>query len=213
MQNCKSTAHRVRRDAYLGVITRGDRNNPWSIMVSINDKPVDFEIDTGAEVTVISSKAHHEIGGPTLCAASKTLRGPSNSELPVKGQFTAMLKYKNKVIEQDLYVVESLHKHLLGHPAIEALNIVTRVLTIEGSGPVEQYPQLFVGLGKLEGEYSIRLEEGAKPYALSVPRRVAIPLMKPVKEELRRMEKLGVTTRVTEPTRWCAAMVVVPKEV
>ena len=171
------------------------------------------QIDTGAEVTVISSKAHHEIGGPTLCAASKTLRGPSNSELPVKGQFTAMLKYKNKVIEQDLYVVESLHKHLLGHPAIEALNIVTRVLTIEGSGPVEQYPQLFVGLGKLEREYSIRLEEGAQPYALSVPRRVAIRLMKPVKEELRRMEKLGVTTRVTEPTRGCAAMVVVPKEV
>ena len=109
--------------------------------------------------------------------------------------------------------MESLHKHLLGHPAIEALNIVTRVLTIEGSGPVEQYPQLFVGLGKLEREYSIRLEEGAQPYALSVPRRVAIRLMKPVKEELRRMEKLGVTTRVTEPTRGCAAMVVVPKEV
>ena len=207
-----SDSSSVQGDAYLGVITRGDRNNPWYITVSINDKPVDFEINTGAEVTVISSEAHHEIGGPTLCAASKTLRGPSHSELPVKGQFTAMLKYKNRVVEQDLYVVESLHKHLLGRPAIEALNVVTRVLTIEGSGnPVEQYPQLFVGLGKLEGEYSIRLEEGAQPYALSVPRRVAIPLMKPVKEELRRMEKLGVISRVTEPTRWCAAMVVVPK--
>ena len=43
-------------DAYLGVITRGDRNNSWYITVSINDKPVDFEIDTGAVVTVISSK-------------------------------------------------------------------------------------------------------------------------------------------------------------
>ena len=141
-----SDSSSVQGDAYLGVITRGDRNNPWYITVSINDKPVDFEIDTEAEVIVISSEAHHEIGGPTLGAASKTLRGPSNSELPVKGQFTAMLKYK------DLYVVESLHKHLLGRPAIEALNVVTRVLTIEGSGnPVEQYPQLFVGLGKLEG--------------------------------------------------------------
>ena len=48
---------------------RGDRNNPWYIMVSINDKPVDFDIDTGAEVAIISSKAHHEIEGPTLCAA------------------------------------------------------------------------------------------------------------------------------------------------
>ena len=60
-------------------------------------------------------------------------------------------------------------------------------------------------------DYSIRLEDGAKPYALTVPRRVAIPLMQPVKEELCRMEKLGVISRVSEPTEWCAAMVVVPK--
>ena len=58
----------------------------------------------------------------------------------------------------------------------EALNVVTRVLTIEGSGnPVERYPQLFAGLGKLEGEYSIRLEKGAQPYyALSVPTDIPI---------------------------------------
>ena len=53
---------------------------------------------------------------------------------------------------------------------------LTRVLTIEGSGnPVERYPQLFAGLGKLEGEYSIRLQKGAQPYyALSVPTDIPI---------------------------------------
>ena len=49
------------------------------------------------------------------------------------------------------------------------------------------------------------------PYALTVPRRVAIPLMQPVKDEQCRMEKLGVISQVKEPTEWCAAMVVVPK--
>ena len=43
------------------------------------------------------------------------------------------------------------------------------------------------------------------------PRRVAIPLMKSVKQELERMEELGVISRVSEPTEWCAGMVVVPK--
>ena len=108
--------------------------------------------------------------------------------------------------------MDGLHKPLLGLPAIEKLQLVTRVQSVMGSdSPVKRYPQLFKCLGKLEGEYSIRLEEGAELYSLSVPLRVAIPLMKPVKEELSHMEKLGVVTRVEQPTKWCAGMVVVPK--
>ena len=58
--------------------------------------------------------------------------------------------------------------------------------------PVEQFPKLFTGLGRLEGDYSILLREDAKPFALSVPHRVVIPLKDQVKEELDRMEQLGV---------------------
>ena len=74
----------------------------------------------------------------------------------------------------------------------------------------QQFPQLFEGLGKLEGDYKIKLEPGAKPYGLSTPRRVAVPLLKAVEQELHRMEELGVIARVTEPTDWCSGMVVVP---
>ena len=195
---------------FLGMVTKGDAK-PWSIIIAVNNEPIEFEIDTGAEVTVISSKAHHAIGQPTLQASTKTLRGPSNEKLSVKGQFAATLRHGNKVAEQDLYVVESLHKHLLGRPAIEALNLVSRVQKVEEGTPAQRYPELFVGLGKLEGEYTIQLEENAKPYSLSVPRRIAIPLTKAVKRELNRMEKLGVISRVRQPTKWCAGMVVVRK--
>ena len=36
--------------------------------------------------------------------------------------------------------------------------------------------------------------------------------MPAVKEELSHMEKLGVITKVSEPTDWCVGMVVVPKK-
>jgi hypothetical protein len=36
--------------------------------------------------------------------------------------------------------------------------------------------------------------------------------MDKVKAELTRMEKLGVISRIDEPTEWCAGMVVVPKK-
>lgn len=47
--------------------------------------------------------------------------------------------------------------------------------------------------------------------ALSVPRRVPLPLLEKVKTELQRMESEGVIRRVEEPTDWCAGMVVIPK--
>ena len=73
---------------------------------------------------------------------------------------------------------------------------------------MSNHPNLFTGLGRLEGEYHIELEPNSQPFALSTPQRVALPLMRKVKTELERMEKTG---KVEEPTAWCAGMVVVPK--
>ena len=73
------------------------------------------------------------------------------------------------------------------------------------------YPNFFKGLGELEGEFSIKLTPASAPYAVTTPRRVALPLMPKVKEGLQRMEKLGVISKVDIPTDWCAGMVVVPK--
>lgn len=68
----------------------------------------------------------------------------------------------------------------------------------------------FHWLGKTKDNYNYG-KERAKLFALSVPRRIAIPLLPKVKEELERMAKLGVISKVTEPTEWCTGMVVVPK--
>ena len=56
---------------------------------------------------------------------------------------------------------------------------------------MQQFPELFKGLGKLKDSYKIKLREGATPFA---PRRVPIPLLPKVKEELQRMENVGVIT-------------------
>lgn len=51
----------------------------------------------------------------------------------------------------------------------------------------------------------------AEPFSLSTPRRISLPLLPKVKQELFRMESLGVISRVEQPTDWCAGMVVAPK--
>ena len=56
----------------------------------------------------------------------------------------------------------------------------------------------------------MKLTLEAKPFSLSTPRRVPLPLMQKVKDELIRMEQ-EVIRRVKEPTEWCTGMVGVPK--
>ena len=64
----------------------------------------------------------------------------------------------------------------------------------------------------MEGEYVIQLEGGSTTLCPFHTKKVAIPLRNAVKEELTRMESLGVISKVTEPTDWCAGMVIVPKK-
>ena len=109
-------------------------------------------------------------------------------------------------------MVRDLQHNLVGLPAIRALDILARIHAI--STPIkEQLPSLFTGLGTFPGSsYDIQLKPDAKPFALFTPRNVPLPLRQKVKDELTRMEELGVIAPIEEPTPWCAGMVVVPKK-
>ena len=65
---------------------------------------------------------------------------------------------------------------------------VVQSVNSPGEEIFKKYPTLFQGLGKLTGEYSIKLREGAQPYAVTTLRRIALPLLPKVKEELERLE-------------------------
>lgn len=204
-------------DVFLGVVE--DRpaeiteDNPWKATVSVNGALVPFKIDTGADATVIPESLFTELKGTKLQPSTRVLSGPSSQPLQVCGQFTGTLQYGVKNTQQVIFVVRNLHNPLLGCPAIEALDLVARVHVVDEKALEirAKYPNLFQGLGTLEGEYHIKLAENAQPFALTTPRRVALPLLPKVKAELERMEHMGVIARVDEPTEWCAGMVVVPK--
>jgi len=99
------------------------------------------------------------------------------------------------------------------------LNLIQRVNHASVSGcqslsavdPETEFPGIFTGLGELKGEYDITLKEDAKPFAIHVPRRIPIPLLPKVKEQLDGMLEHRVIEPVTETSEWCAPMVVVPK--
>ena len=162
----------------------------------------DWLVDVGEEV----------VNGVT-CKPSRVLYGPARQQLHVLGQFSARLTKGTRSTDGPIYVVRGLN--LLSLQMLTALQLVRRVNTNESFGEQDvknQFPKVFQGLGVLGEEYRIKLEENATPYALHVLRNIPIPLRPQVKEELDRMENLGIISRVEKPTSWCAGMVVVPKK-
>ena len=124
--------------------------------------------------------------------------------MKVLGQFTGTLSSKDKQVNEPVYVIRGLRTNLLGLPAITVLKLVSRIdamSTTEQQGWLLQHPSLFKGLGNLGDEYSIKLREGARPYALFTPWKVPLPMRAKVKEELDRMEKTGVSQRSQRPHR------------
>ena len=84
--------------------------------------------------------------------------------------------------------------NLLSRPAALAMGLVKRVHEINSE-------QEF-GLLKTQ-PVKIELQDNFQPYAVCTARRVPIPLLGAVKEELARMEANDIIEAVTEPTEWC----------
>ena len=74
----------------------------------------------------------------------------------------------------------------------------------------QEYPDVFEGIGCLEGSYHIEIDPTVKP-VIHPPRRVPVTLKYPLKKELERMVKEGIVTPVSDPTDWVSSMVTVVK--
>ena len=63
-----------------------------------------------------------------------------------------------------------MHKPLLGRPAIIGLNPLKRVDSVkEEQAVLDQFSTVFEDLGKLEGDYAIKLQDNTNPFAVTTP--------------------------------------------
>ncbi|XP_046849610.1 uncharacterized protein K02A2.6-like [Xenia sp. Carnegie-2017] len=206
-------------DFFLGTISDIENERKWAIDLLLGKSTVKFKIDTGADVTVIPEPVFVQTGITRMQSTNKELFGPNQAKLSVKGKIRATLRTAtSKTTEQDIYIVKNLKEPLLGRQAINALDLIATVEAIQSNDASDMeeeikatYPNLFKGLGELDGEYNIKLKPGSIPFALTTPRRIPLTMTKKVHDELTRMEELGVISKVNIPADWCAGMVVVPK--
>ncbi|CAF4745894.1 unnamed protein product [Pieris macdunnoughi] len=97
---------------------------------------------------------------------------------------------------------------VIGLDACIHMNLINRVNSININ---RQYNDLFHGLGKLPGKYTISIDESVQPVLCSA-RKIPLGMRDKLLCELQRMMDLGVIRKVTHPTNWVNAIVLAPKK-
>ncbi|UYV68677.1 K02A2.6-like [Cordylochernes scorpioides] len=196
--------------------TLGSRKSRWKSTVRVNGTAIHFKLDPGSDVTLIPFSLYKRyFSNVQLTPTDGQLMAAANQRLENAGTFVAKLRANTREMKETVYVVHHLEQPLLGVEACEDLQLVKRIdLVINGTtdvNPEREFPKLFEGLGLLEQPYHIKLKEGAKPFSIPVPRRVPLPLMPKLKEQLDAMVAQEVIEPVDKPTEWCTPIVLAGK--
>ena len=134
------------------------------------------------------------------------------------GVVTLSCKHKDtEWHSSDFFVTELEGPAILELPSSRQLQLVTKHCMVQtATSPAAQpihnamdlkrlYPDRFKGIGDFEGELHITLQEDAQP-VVQPPWKYPIQLLEEIRTELEKMEDLGVTTSITEPTDWVNAL-------
>lgn len=201
--------HASESGSFLGSVCRSGPNARLAV-VTVNGHPLRAKIDSGADVTVVGEDF---AGKPPRLLQAEDLKGPNKKSLDVLGKFKAAVEWQGKVSEETIYVVRDLQMPLLGMPAIESLGMVRFLNDVSHnrSRYESMCPEVFQGLGTIQGEHRIQLKPDAEPFAVSTPRRIPFPMRPGVEKELQRLEATGIIRKVHGPTDWCAPIVPVQK--
>ncbi|KAL1435105.1 hypothetical protein MTO96_011269 [Rhipicephalus appendiculatus] len=157
--------------------------------------------------------------GPTK-PTQRPLIGPGQTAIATVGYTDATVTWRNTEIQETVFIIKRLKEALLSRPAIEALGILQRSLELAETCTQAtdvpdisaSYPKLTSGLRFMKTECSIKVKNDAKPYAVTYPRRVPLPLLPLVKKELKRMDDMGVVQKIEHATEWCFPMVIARKK-
>ncbi|UYV71940.1 K02A2.6-like [Cordylochernes scorpioides] len=135
----------------------------------VNDQPIKFKIDTGAEVSVMPEEIYlQHFGYLKTEKADKNLFAVSK-KIEVNGMFQAFLESKRQKCEESIYIVKGVARPLLSCRASEILGLVRRINIVEDHAPTKldpmlKFPKLFTGLGKIDIPYEIKSVEELKQF-------------------------------------------------
>ncbi|XP_070384992.1 uncharacterized protein [Dermacentor albipictus] len=191
----------------LDVSSCAPKQHDWTVVGQIKNVPLEFKVDTGAQANLLPFGCYRKIRPkPPLKPSSAVLRSYGGGVIKHDGVIRAELALGDRCAVLDFFVVSKGHQAILGLQASENLGLVSRIHAVSRNSSEEvarNFRHLFTGTGRVERVYRMVLRDDATPI-VQAARRVPLALQEPLREELGRMERAGIITKVTEPTDWKA---------
>ena len=91
--------------------------------VEVNSVQVQFYLDTGAEVNIISKETFDYIGAPSLQKCDEVARMYKGQTATLLGKGRAMFKRRNHATEDVFYVAPRGSLNLLSYPTMQRLGL------------------------------------------------------------------------------------------
>jgi len=188
--------------------------------MKVNKTVIKAQLDTGAKCNVMPLSVYRSlnVNVPILKKPTK-LTSYTGHNIPLEGIVTLQCELNNNIYPLDFYITNIKASTILGAKACKQLHLLQRINNITNDQPttttelpniLDEYPDVFKGLGCLPGKHTIKIDPSVTP-VVHPPRKVPIALKEKVKDELDRMEREGVVIRQTDPTPWVNSMVTVVK--
>ena len=151
----------------------------WHATVMINEKPVSFKLDTGAQCNV---KTYNSLSKEPLQKSHAKLAAFGGQKLKASGTAHMACEYKGKY---SLVDIEHNVPSILGLPTCTEMRLVQRIDSIQKNPAdiIEEFKDVFDGLGCIKGtKHHIRVNPN-HPTVINPPCRVPVLLKRRVKEE------------------------------
>ena len=195
---------------FIGAVNSGDQD--WVETVDFGNVKEVFKLDTGAQCNVLPKTVYDKITTMPMLPSLTRLESYSKTCIKPVGrcELTCWVRgHKHQVLFQ---VVDGSYTPLLGRESCEQLGIVQRISTIRSKGILDEFLEVFQGLGCLPGKYHISIDPSVQP-VVHPPRRIPHSKRDPLKKELERMENVGIVKKVplNEPADWVSSLVCVDK--
>ena len=180
--------------------------------LTVQAKPLKFEIDTGASVTLISEETYNEHCQNTpLQKSSLTLRTYTGQPLQVLGQLMVDVSYHSQQGSYTLYVVKGSGPNLPGRDWLKHIRLdwkgiamsVNQIDSLSYQSLLDQYSEVFSNeLGTLRStQVHLEVQPNSKP-KFCKPHQVPFALKEPLERELTRLEGLGILQKVSGWLLW-----------
>lgn len=199
------------------------------VQVKINGEKVQFQLDTGSDISIINETTWKRINKPRLTKTDKIARGVSGRRLKFSGEFLCEVSFLGKTKKSKIYVLQN-SSNLMGSDLIILfdlfeipINSFCNRIDVSPAGKNKnkdnlikdlktEFPRVFSGgLGNCtKTEVKFEVKENVKP-VFKPKRKVPYAALETVNQELQRLEEMGVISKIGY-SDWSSPVVFVKKK-